>query len=118
LDELGGAQNGYDVVARIPVPTSKDDYRLMLQKLLAERFRLAVNREVKQLPCHVLSLGKAAPKIKSSAAPPPPGPRLAMDIVNGHLHYAQHNMSLAAFANMLTTGDYVVEHADKAPAEN
>jgi uncharacterized protein (TIGR03435 family) len=101
---LGGAQNGYDVVATIPVRTSKDDYRLMLQKLLAERFHLIVNREVKQLPCEVLSLGKGGLKIKSSAStPPPPGPRFAMDVVTGHLHYAQHIMSLASFANMLIT---------------
>ena len=69
----GGSAEGYDVVARIPPATTREQYRLMLQRLLTERFLLAVHRETKDLPGYVLLLGKGGPKITPSATAPPPG---------------------------------------------
>src|SRR5580658_10327964 len=44
----------YDVAARIPPGTTKDQFRLMLQGLLAERFKLQVHRESRVLPVYTL----------------------------------------------------------------
>jgi hypothetical protein len=58
----GGSESGYDVTAKIPPGTSKGDYRLMLQHLLADRFRLVVHRETRELPVYSLVSGKGKPK--------------------------------------------------------
>jgi uncharacterized protein (TIGR03435 family) len=41
----GESESGYDVTAKIPLGTSRGDYKLMLQRLLANRFHLVVHRE-------------------------------------------------------------------------
>ena len=46
--------------------TKGERLRAVLQALLAERFRLKVHRESKQLPLYVLTLAKGGPKLKAS----------------------------------------------------
>ncbi len=75
----------FDIVAKIPQGTTKEQFRLMLQNLLAERFKLALHHETKELPIYALVVGKGGPKLKEAveedaatpqgaAAPPPPPP--------------------------------------------
>lgn len=99
----GGSEAGYDVTARVPVGTTQDKFRVMLQNLLAERFLLVVHRDTRQMPRYSLKLGKGTPRIYRSAQPAPPGPRFAVNVVNGHLQYLQHNSPLSAFAGFLST---------------
>jgi uncharacterized protein (TIGR03435 family) len=40
----------YDVVANVPAGATKEQFRIVLQRLLAERFGLVVHRETRQLP--------------------------------------------------------------------
>jgi uncharacterized protein (TIGR03435 family) len=59
----------YDVVAKAEgggVPT-RDEFREMVQSLLADRFKLAVHRERKEIPVYALVVGKNGPKLKNSA---------------------------------------------------
>jgi uncharacterized protein (TIGR03435 family) len=44
----------------------EDKTRLMLQALLADRFKLAVRREAKELPVYVVVVGKNGPKLQRS----------------------------------------------------
>jgi uncharacterized protein (TIGR03435 family) len=46
---------------------TRDEFRPMLQKLLAERFNLTVHRETKEMPVYALVIGKNGPKFKESA---------------------------------------------------
>jgi uncharacterized protein (TIGR03435 family) len=57
----------YDVVARASDGGThdRDEFRHMLQTLLADRFKLSSHREVKQTPVYVLVPGKNGPKLKS-----------------------------------------------------
>jgi uncharacterized protein (TIGR03435 family) len=59
----------YDIVARTPGDgaRSRDDFRLMLQTLLADRFKMSLHREMKQMPVYALTLGKNGSKLKESA---------------------------------------------------
>jgi uncharacterized protein (TIGR03435 family) len=41
--------------------------RLMLQRLLAERFKLTVRREMKEIPVYSIAVSKTGPKLKKSA---------------------------------------------------
>ena len=56
--------DGFHIVAKIPAGTSKQQFNLMLQSLLAERFKVAVHRETKTLPVYALTVGKNGPKLK------------------------------------------------------
>ena len=73
----------FDIVAKIPMGATKEQFRLMLQNLLAERFKLTLHHETKELPMYALVVGKGGAKLKESVdddatasggAPPPPPP--------------------------------------------
>ncbi|MDR3700947.1 MAG: TIGR03435 family protein [Candidatus Sulfopaludibacter sp.] len=54
----------YDVVAKMPPGTPKDQVPAMLQTLLAERFMLALHPETKDQRAYFLVVGKNGPKLK------------------------------------------------------
>jgi len=59
----------YDIIAKPSSPTAeRGQYSLMLQELLAERFKLAIHIENKDLPVYVLNIGKNGPKLTPSKA--------------------------------------------------
>src|SRR5207249_5172791 len=60
----------FDIVAKIPSDTPKEQVPLMLQTLLAERFKLAIHRETKDLPMYALVVGRNGPKMKESLKEP------------------------------------------------
>jgi uncharacterized protein (TIGR03435 family) len=62
----------FDIVAKIPKGATKDDLKLMLQNLLAERFKLTLHHEKKDLPMYALVVGKGGPKMKESPEDPAP----------------------------------------------
>ena len=99
----GGSASGYDVTAKIPPGTSKADYGLMLQHLLADRFHLVVRRETRELSVYSLVRGLGKPKIVPSSSSAPPGPRCAMSMVKNHFHWACHNTPLKDLAGNLET---------------
>jgi uncharacterized protein (TIGR03435 family) len=61
----------YDITAKIPKGTTKEEFQAMLQNLLAERFKLVAHREKKDLPMYALLVAKGGPKMKESAEDPP-----------------------------------------------
>ena len=80
----------YDIIATIPKGANKEQARLMMQRLLAERFGLTLHRESKPMAVYTLSVAKGGPKLKevdpatlpappslppgAAPAPPPPPP--------------------------------------------
>ena len=54
----------YDVVAKAAGATLEDQLRLMMQTLLADRFKLALHRESKEMPAYVITVAKSGLKIK------------------------------------------------------
>src|SRR5271169_3033861 len=52
----------FDVQATFPSDTSEQQARAMTQALLAERFKLALHRETRQLPVYALVVAKNGPK--------------------------------------------------------
>ena len=61
----------FDITATMPPDTTKEQFRVMLQNLLAERFGLVIHRETKELPMYSLLVAKGGPKMKVSVEPPP-----------------------------------------------
>jgi uncharacterized protein (TIGR03435 family) len=65
----------YDVIATIPQGSDKSQVGLMLQRLLAERFKLTLHRESKQMAVYTLSVAKGGVTLKEidpDKLPPPP----------------------------------------------
>ena len=55
--------NRYDILASTAGPTPTNQTRLMVQKLLAERFNLRLHHEIKSLDVYELRMGKKGPKL-------------------------------------------------------
>jgi uncharacterized protein (TIGR03435 family) len=64
----------FEITATMPPTTAMAQFRVMLQNLLAERFKLTLHRETKELPMYALVVAKGGPKMKESAEAPPPNP--------------------------------------------
>ena len=75
----------FDITAKIPQGTTKEQMQIMLQNLLRERFRLEFHRDRKEMNSWVLLVGKNGSKMKvaepespadpNAPAPPPPDGR-------------------------------------------
>ena len=59
----------FDIAAKAPDRTSPDNVKLMLQQLLAERFKLVLHKDTKAVPGYVLTTGKAPHKMKEASGP-------------------------------------------------
>ena len=74
IDRISGPDWLFDdvvtIVATVPAGTSVGDFRLMAQSLLAERFKLTVHRETKQVSGYALEVAKNGPKLKESRQDP------------------------------------------------
>ncbi len=88
----------FDMSAKIPEGTTKEQFAQMMQSLLTERFKLAFHRDKKEMPSYSLVVAKGGPKMKASSpsqpaaddAAEPQGP-LKRDadgfpILQGHKH--------------------------------
>src|SRR5262249_12152676 len=66
--------DSYDIEAKAQGDPTKDQMRLMMQSLLADRFKLAVHFETKELPVLALmhvKTGKLGPKLLPHSQGPP-----------------------------------------------
>ncbi len=114
----------YDIAAKIPPGTTKEQFALMLQNLLAERFKLTLHHTTKDLPLYELVVAKNGPKLKpwmddpSSPPPSPPAPgapppmgkdgsprvqpgHFVTMAMSGRLHIVASKLSVARLADML-----------------
>jgi uncharacterized protein (TIGR03435 family) len=73
----------FDITATMPPDTTKEQFRAMLQNLLAERFKLTIHRDTKELPLYAITVAKnglkmketvEVPAAKDDAEPTPPPP--------------------------------------------
>jgi bla regulator protein blaR1 len=69
-----GDADRFEIQARAPANTTKDQMRLMMQSLLAERFQLAVHFETREVPVlamTLIKLGKPGPALRPHDLGPP-----------------------------------------------
>jgi len=59
----------YDIVATAPGTVSDDVLKLMLQKLLTERFQMTIHRETRDLPVYALVAAKGGTKLHETETP-------------------------------------------------
>jgi uncharacterized protein (TIGR03435 family) len=102
-----------ETIKKLPADQGFAQYRLMVQALLAERFRMKVRTETRELPVYALIVAKNGPKLVPSAIVPDPQklqlPQLHFTAA-GALKAA--NVSMEYFSGWLSgrqdTGDRVV----------
>jgi uncharacterized protein (TIGR03435 family) len=68
--QIAGNAKFYDVSATFPPHTTKDQLYLMLQGLLADRFKLASHWETRDIPVFALKISKRGLKVHKSDNPP------------------------------------------------
>ena len=54
----------YDIAAILPPGATRDDVQLMLQNLLAARFKLTLHRDTREMPVYALVVGKGGSKLQ------------------------------------------------------
>ena len=86
----------FDILAKLPANGSEKRYPEMLQTLLAERFKLVVHRETKDVPGLALVVDKKGPRIKP-VEPGDSGWSSGPNMVQGT------KASMAQFADALST---------------
>src|SRR5262249_16602309 len=58
----------YEIVAKGPAGTRREDLPKMMRSLLAERFKVRTRQETRETPALLLTLGNEGPKLKEAAA--------------------------------------------------
>jgi uncharacterized protein (TIGR03435 family) len=101
---------GYDVEAKAEGNPTRAQVWLMLQALLAERFKLKVHREMKEHPVYAMTVAKSGLKLPKAAegectAPPTLGPcgDLVVGAEKGELFVRGQQVPLTALATLLST---------------
>ena len=56
----------FDLAANVPAGATKAQFRMMMQNLLAERFRLRLHTQSKEFPAYELVVAKTGPKLTVS----------------------------------------------------
>jgi len=84
----------YDVVAQpaAGVTLNRDQLKVAIQALLADRFKLKFHRETKDLPIYSLVVGKNGPKLTKNIDAPGPGATIG----SGQLKGSKISMSILA----------------------
>jgi uncharacterized protein (TIGR03435 family) len=59
----------FDIQAKAAGPAKTDEMRLMMQKLLAERFQVKLHRETREMPAYVIVEAKGGHKLTPTDAP-------------------------------------------------
>jgi uncharacterized protein (TIGR03435 family) len=101
----------FDIAAKAENPAAtRDDIRAMLQTLLAERFKLVVHSETKEIPSYSLVLAKSGAKLRA-AAPDKKGGMAHTAGPNGETRTVFEASPLKLLVNMLanTLGSPVVD---------
>src|SRR5579863_771838 len=61
--------NTFDIVAKLPTNYQHDQLPALMQKMLSDRFKLAVHHETRPAPAYALVVAKGGPKLHESAGP-------------------------------------------------
>ena len=89
----------FDIVAKTAPTASVDTLRVMLQSLLADRFRLKVHKEQQPVTVYALTVGKRGPTLKD--ADTSARATCKMIVADGARNYTCQNMTMAQFAEKL-----------------
>jgi uncharacterized protein (TIGR03435 family) len=91
---------GFNIEAKLPPGATKEQIKVMLQNLLAERFKLEAHRETREIPVFALVAGKGGPKL--AAAKDPEGGGGSFGPWKGNAREVATNQTMRGFADFLS----------------
>ena len=96
----------YDIIAKTAPGTPAETLQLMLQAMLADRFKLVTHKDTKSMPAFVLTAGKGKPKMKEtegkgSGCQPQQATPNAAGGPPPYIIITCQNMTMDAFAKLL-----------------
>ncbi len=97
----------FDVIAKTPADATPETVQLMLQSLLADRFKLVVHNDTKAMKAYALTFVKRVPQLKESkgegetGCSRPPESQGAAPGTLAYNTYSCHNLTMAAFTQTL-----------------
>jgi len=91
----------FDIVAKTAPGTPKATINLMLQSLLAERFKLVTHTESKPMPAYVLIIAKDKPKLAEGSGDASCKYQQQQNQPPGTIVFSCHNTTMEAFAKDL-----------------
>src|SRR5262249_35474419 len=62
----------FEISAKVPPGATKEQFRQMIQNLLAQRFNVKIHKESKESQTYDLTVNKGGPKFKEAVDTPPP----------------------------------------------
>lgn len=86
----------FDIVAAMPPDTTREQGRLMLQTLLAQRFHLKLRRETRELPVYALVMDKKGSRLKEV------NPSGGGDVRSSRSHIEAEGIKMSALAAKLS----------------
>jgi uncharacterized protein (TIGR03435 family) len=90
----------FDIVAKVPPGTSRDDFGLMFQSMLKQRFGLVYHEEMREFPVYELRVAKDGPKLKAATDEKLRGIRVA-PLPGGAFRASSEAGDMASFALMM-----------------
>ncbi len=66
-DVFQSRETAFDIVAKMPANVTDDDFRTMLQSMLAERFKFAMHREMRDVPVNAIEVAKGGPNLRRAS---------------------------------------------------
>lgn len=107
----------FDIVAKVPKGATKEQFRSMLQNLLAERFRMKAHRETRTLPVYAMVVHKGGHRLHAAEGPGEPSLKHINLSMEQYVklsesqaplpprHIACRNMTMADFAGQFGVDD-------------
>jgi uncharacterized protein (TIGR03435 family) len=107
----------YDVAAKIPAGTSREQFRVMMQNLLAQRLHLKLHKEARDFAGYELTVAKGGAKLKESSTDCgiEPDTRKSITLDHGVVEFriAARRETMSGLAEMLQVEDDSTPIADK-----
>jgi bla regulator protein blaR1 len=95
------ASDLYDINIKTKEPVGDQQFKLQLQKLLADRFKLAVHRELKEMPVYELRVGRDGSKLTEVQPDKAKLSKMTMNDPPGH--FAAERTKIKTLAGVLET---------------
>jgi uncharacterized protein (TIGR03435 family) len=103
----------FDIAAKAPPATSPREIGLMLQSVLADRFKLRFHKDVKPMPIFALKVGNGPKMNRAEGSGDPECNYQPQPSSSPYTVYSCRNMTMARFAEQLRgmAGDYLADPA-------
>ncbi len=101
----------FDIAAKAPAQSSPQEIRMMLQSLLADRFKLAFHSEVRPMPAFILRVGRGPHLTEAQGSGNPECQYQPQPAASPYTIFSCRNMTMSGFAHQLRSiaGDYIAD---------